>query len=212
MKIIQNILLFLTKVIEGTGNLEKKEYQIKKSIKKRLNLKSNKLEYYLFSNPKRMYSGKLSIFHNLLINKESIERNKKINNYFEAVLFHELGHKKDILTIPFTIIALYFGLNAFCAILIFFLNFIKFILPFYEIILGIIITLFLFGLTSWILEIRAEYYTAKALGFKNWKKTCLNAIKSKKSFFTEFIIRLTHPPIKWLIKIFSINIIKKRLI
>ncbi|MDD4353872.1 MAG: hypothetical protein PHN56_05440 [Candidatus Nanoarchaeia archaeon] len=194
---------FLTKLIYKTGNLILENYKTKK-------IKEKNIMYYSF-NKNNNHIGQVTIFNDIIINKTYI---KKHNINFELLIFHELGHKKDNLKIVLMILASFFGIELICASLIFLINIFTYIISFENIINGIITNLILFMLCSWILELRAEFYCAKTLRYNLWikKRNLLKKTKNSFSFFENLIYYVTHPPIKLVIKLFSINYFKKKLI
>ena len=171
------------------------------------------IEVMVFHKNEPLFAGQTPLFLNSIIAEKSLfKQSNDIKNY---ILTHEYMHKRRFLTCTLLgIITLISGLFTVTSLMLSILSAILTILLFrpytlYFIVglLGMLIGLFFFSSSSWLIEILADYDTINVIGRNKFLKIMkerkrLGKVRSGK-LTHKIINRLTHPPDSFILKLYD---------
>jgi len=190
------MMFFLTKLVY------KKPNRIYKDIIKFTLYNGTDIEIIIFSERNPLYIGQATIFNTIIVEESIFSRyNNSARNY---IITHEYAHTKQsvlsIIGILSGVILLMYLIKIFQQHSLYITyGLISSLIEFSLIAVGVI------SVFSWIIEIDADYYAIKLIG-KDIFLDAKHDLKSKapqRTFFQKFVIRMTHPPLWFTIKIYD---------
>jgi hypothetical protein len=180
---------------------------------KQVTLKNGKsIKVLIFKGDNAYFDAKVLLISNVIIAGKHLfsDCSKNVRDF---ILAHEYTHARVpwLVDLVYSIIMLFLGMAAFGFLFetIFFLFLAAklhnvLILAVYSVI-SLLIAMFLFGFFSWLYEGYAELGAIRILGVNATKKAYdeMKKKSKKRSWHASFIGRLTHPPNRWILKLYE---------